>query len=91
MTNLIVTTPEELKQIISDCLADRNPIISLHSEPESPEHLHSIHALASFLGCSDVTAFKLKKSGKIRYRQFGRKLVFNTAEVLEDLSKKKKG
>jgi hypothetical protein len=90
MTNLIVTTPEELKQIISDCLADRNPIISLQSEPEPSEHLHSIHALASFLGCSDVTAFKLKKSGKIRYRQFGRKLVFNTTEVLEDLNKKKR-
>ena len=90
MNEIILTTPEELREILNECLVNRNPAPQLTTEPEPHILLHSIHALASFLGCSDVTAFKLKKSGKIRYRQFGRKLVFNTAEVLEDLNKKRR-
>lgn len=90
MKEIILTTPEELREILNECLTNRNPAPQLTTEPEPPKLLHSIHALASFLGCSDVTAFKLKKSGKIRYRQFGRKLVFNTVEILEDLNKRKR-
>jgi hypothetical protein len=90
MTNLILTTPEELKQIITDCLVKFYP--AQNSQPESPPPilLYSIDELATFLGCCNQTAFKLKKSGQVRYRQFGRKLVFNSAEVLEDLKKKKR-
>lgn len=92
MTNFILTTPEELKQIITDCLVHFNPDNKSQSEPDPPPVLlYSIGELATFLGCSNVTAFKLKKSGKIRYKQFGRKLVFNSAEVLDDLSKRKRG
>jgi hypothetical protein len=29
----------------------------------------------------------LKKSGKIQYKQFGRKVIFDAAEVLEDLGR----
>jgi hypothetical protein len=90
MQNLIITTPEELKQIISDCLTNLNPVNSSNPEPIAPVLLFSIRELATFLCCSHVTAQKLKNSGKIRYSQFGRKIVFNSAEVLEDLSKKKK-
>lgn len=90
MTEFILTTPNELREILNECLANRNPAPPLTPAPDPPKLLYSIHALANFLGCSDVTAFKLKKSGKIRYKQFGRKLVFNSAEVLEDLNKKKR-
>ncbi len=55
--------------------------------PLQPQFLYSIAQLSEFLGCSPVTAQKLKNSGRIRYRQFGRKLIFNTLEVLEDISK----
>ena len=40
----------------------------------TPVHLHSLKDLANFLDCSVVTAQKLKNSGKIRYKQFGRKV-----------------
>ena len=57
-------------------------------EPES-QLLFSVKSLADFLDCSSTTAQKLKNSGKIRYRQFGRKCVFNTVEILEDLKRKR--
>lgn len=90
MREIILTTPDELREILNECLAKRNPEPQHTAALEPPKLLYSIHELASFLGCSDVTAFNLKKSGKIRYRQFGRKLVFNTSEILEDLNRKKR-
>ena len=85
MTEFILTTPNELREILNECLANRNPAPPLAPALDPPRLLYSISELADFLGCSDVTAFKLKKSGKIRYRQFGRKLVFSTDELLEDI------
>jgi hypothetical protein len=55
--------------------------------------LHSIRELSVFLGCSIVTAQKFKNEGRIPYRQIGRKVMFDTQDVLKALesSKKKKG
>jgi hypothetical protein len=94
MQNLIITTPAELEGIINKCLSGLAfaPAQGQKSETESKsvKHLHSIRELAEFLGCSIVTAQKLKNSGRIRYKQFGRKVVFVTTEVLEDINKTKK-
>lgn len=87
--DIIVTTPDELKQILTECLENfkaPEPI----PLPES-KYLYSINELAEFLNCSPVTAQKLKNSGKIRFKQFGRKCVFNTAEVLEDIANARSG
>ena len=89
MDEIILTTPEGLRKILKECLATQYPAPQHPKEQEPIKLLHSIQELASFLGCSNVTAFNLKKSGKIRYRQFGRKLIFNTEEILEDLNKRK--
>lgn len=86
---VIVTTRNELKSIINECLFETLRTIPETPVPESPQFLYSISDLASFLGCSVGTAQKLKNSGKIRYKQFGRKCVFNTLEVLEDINKSK--
>ena len=50
-------------------------------EPES-KYIYSIRGLATFLNCSQVTAQKLKNDGKIKYRQIGRKIIFETSEVI---------
>lgn len=89
MNEIILTTPDKLREILTDCLATQNSTAEDSKEQKPPKLLHSIRELASFLGCSNVTAFNLKKSGKIRYRQFGRKLIFNTEEILDDLNKRK--
>ena len=51
-------------------------------EPES-KYIYSIRGLAAFLNCSQVTAQKLKNEGKIKYRQIGRKIIFETSEVIK--------
>lgn len=86
MDEIILTTPEKLKGIVKECLADLNIASHHHLDTEQATHLYSIKSLATFLGCSIVTAQKLKNSGKIRFKQFGRKCIFNTNQVLEDLS-----
>lgn len=85
----ILTTPEEMKSIIEKCLSKYQPQIQPEVK-EPPRYFHSLQELADFIGCSVVTAHKLKKSGRIRCTQYGRKLIFNSAEVLEDLNKKKR-
>lgn len=92
MQQVIVTTPEELEGIIHRCLSSLTsaPSPEQTSETTDAKYLHSIRELAEFLGCSVVTAQKLKNSGRIRYKQFGRKVMFNSAEVLEDLNTNRK-
>lgn len=51
------------------------------------DQITSMIGLAQFLKCSVVTAQELKNSGKIRCRQFGRKVIFLKSEVMEDLEK----
>lgn len=87
MSEIIIITPEQLESIIDRCLQK----ISAQSTPETKptKHLHSIVELAEFLNCSVVTAHKLKKSGAISFVQYGRKCIFSTSQVLEDLAKVK--
>lgn len=83
---LIVTTREELKGIVKECFDDYKPA---PAPVQAPEYLYSIIELANFLHCSPVTAQRIKNSGKVRFHQFGRKVVFNTSEVLEDMGRKR--
>jgi hypothetical protein len=88
MNTIILTTREELVEIIDTCFTKHFlKLIEPSKEPDQ-KLLHSLRELADFLGCSVVTAQHLKNSGKIRYKQFGRKVIFNTADVLEDLDQK---
>jgi len=66
---------------------------STTSEP-APERkiLHSIQELANHYGTSIVTAQKWKNSGKIPFRQVGRKVMFDTVEIDKAMdSAKRKG
>ena len=83
---LIITTEEKIEEIVNRCLS--NHVSSPPpSESLQSKNLYSINALAAFLGCSPVTAQKYKNQGKFRYRQFGRKCIFNTVEIMDDLQK----
>lgn len=60
-------------------------------QPQQPNksYVYGIGGLARLLNCSNVTAQKIKNSGKIDfcYSQAGRKLVFDTDLVLTTLKK----
>lgn len=88
MRELIVVTREELEEIIENCISKYFPKMIEPAKQHEERLLYSIRELADFLGCSPVTVQKLKNSGRIRYRQYGRKLIFNTAEILADLDNK---
>lgn len=54
---------------------------------QEENQIKGIKALAAFLHCSVQTAHNLKKSGKIKYYQFGRVVFFDKAEVLAAIQK----
>jgi hypothetical protein len=60
--------------------------------PQPPERrtLHSIRELAEFIGCSTPTAHGFKASGRIPYRQIGRKVMFDTFDVLNAMDQSNK-
>lgn len=87
MNEIIVTTPDQLKQIINECLNERKTEPTPAPQQEQNKYLYSIRELADFLHVSIVTAQKIKNSGSIRYVQHGRKLIFNTLQIMEDLQK----
>jgi len=60
-------------------------------QKESTQTLHSIRELADFLGCSSVTAQKYKNEHWIPFRQIGRKVMFDTAAVLQAMEQKGRG
>lgn len=49
-------------------------------------YVYGIGGLASLLNCSNVTAQKLKNSGKIPFTQSGRKIIFDREAVLSALT-----
>ena len=59
-------------------------------EKQEPRLVHGIAGLASILGCSIPTAQNIKNSGKVRYLQTGRKIVFEVDKVLEDIRNERK-
>ena len=52
--------------------------------------MHSMLELSEFIGCSTVTAQKLKNEGRIPYRQVGRKVLFDSFEILKAMEQGKK-
>lgn len=58
--------------------------------PPERKTLHSIRELSEFIGCSTVTAHAYKKSGRIPCRQIGRKVMFDTLDVLNAMDQTKK-
>ena len=88
MSEIIVITPDQLRKIINECLAERQPEPAPAPTQEKTQYLYSIRQLAEFLHVSTVTAQKIKNSGTIRYTQVGRKLIFNTLQIMEDLENK---
>jgi len=61
-----------------------------HEPAQERKTLHSIRELSEFKGCSTVTAQKLKNEGRIPYRQVGRKVLFDSFDILKAMEQGKK-
>jgi hypothetical protein len=73
----------ELKSTVSQILERYRNLSSRYKPPLLEEPIRGIRGLAKFLGVSNVTAQKLKNSGKIPYVQFNRVIFFDPSEVLK--------
>lgn len=88
----IITTHEELQDTINKAVRDAMAGIntSTPATPQKSEQIKGINGLAAFLQCSPPTAQKIKNSGRIRYYQSGRTLIFKSDEVLADIASTRK-
>lgn len=84
----IETRLGNIETLLLDLKHDPRPATS--DTPPERRTLHSIRELADFLGCSQPTAHKFKKSGRIPCRQIGRKVLFDTFDVLQAMDQTKK-
>jgi excisionase family DNA binding protein len=66
------------------------PEVNQQTPTAERKTLYSIRELAEFIGCSTPTAHKFKKSGRIPCRQIGRKVLFDTVDVLNAMDQTKK-
>ena len=82
----------KLATVVRNAVVEAMAAIPVRSEPECPERkiLHSIRELSEFIGCSTVTAQKLKNEKRIPYRQIGRKVMFDSVEILKAMEQGKK-
>jgi len=88
-TPIAALTVGQFKELFFTTPPPTPEIIQQTPQPER-KTLHSIRELADFIGCSQPTAHKFKKSGRIPCRQVGRKVMFDTVEVLAAMDQSKK-
>ncbi|MEL7586612.1 MAG: DUF3853 family protein [Prolixibacteraceae bacterium] len=81
----IITTQEELQETIDQAVSKA---VSGLARPEEQKLIHGLKGLAEFLGCGEMTAFRLKKT--LPHYQSGRIVVFKPDEVLAAMAAKKK-
>lgn len=85
---------EEIKKLVYDTVIEAMKDFQTKQEPtpvqQESKILYSIRGLANFLGCSTVTAQRLKNSGRIPYWQIGRKVMFDSTKVLNAMEHSEK-
>ena len=86
MDEIIITTPEKIKQIIDTCLTDfLNKNIKLGTPDPDNDFLKNIKDIARFFGCSNTTAQKFKNQHKNIFIQIGRKFLVRKTDIIEAL------
>jgi len=82
----------KLTAVVRNAVAEAMAAMPARNEPPPAERktMHSIRELSEFIGCSTVTAQKMKNQGRIPYRQVGRKVMFDSVEILKAMEKGKK-
>ena len=90
---LVQLTTEEFIAVLSDTLLITMKHASqIKIDPSEPELIFGLSGLKRLLNCSQVTAQRIKNSGKLHgcFYQVERKIVFDKAKVLAALKMDKK-
>lgn len=85
MSNIIVTTPEELKEIITDAISKVLPRQESIKQPIDSITLNDAVDVLKEHGypTSKAKIYKLTSTGKIPVKVYGNKLVFSRKEILQ--------
>lgn len=85
MSNLIITTPEELRAIVGEAIAQHLPKqTAKESLPDTITLTTALELLAeNGYPTSRAKIYKLTSAGTMPHRKYGNKLVFSRAELLE--------
>ena len=90
---MVIIEEEKLEEMVRKAVKEELEAILTRKETETPtvpEFLYSMKELADFLHCSTVTAQMMKNKGCIPYKQMGRKVIFNTSEILKAMDPTKR-
>jgi hypothetical protein len=89
MDEIILTTPEKIKEIVTTCLAEFLTINTSTCPPDKEdEYLKSIKDVAEFIGCSSTTAQKFKNQNRHIFLQIGRKFMVSKTDIIDTLKNK---
>lgn len=89
-TELIITTPQQLREIITECLNIRP--VEIKTEEPTKKYAYSIREGANEFHVSTVTFQDWKNRGLVKYIQQGRKLIIDlpgTMELLKNQNKRR--
>ncbi|MEM7104871.1 MAG: helix-turn-helix domain-containing protein [Bacteroidota bacterium] len=79
---IIITTEEELREIIADCV--RGQLKSLI--PKEEEELLTVNEVADLFGVTAVTIHSWKKKKILAFHRIGGRVRFKKSEIMEKLS-----
>ena len=76
---------EKLAEVVRRAVKEQMEAMMIQKEEQPKERriLYSMKELADFIGCCVPTAQRMKNEGRIPYKQIGRKVMFDTVEVLK--------
>jgi hypothetical protein len=88
-TEIIITTPENIKQIFMECLREYSSGLNIQNPTKEESYVSSISTLAEFLKCSRTCAQKFKNEHPKIFKQYGRKFLASKIDILNVLSNNK--
>ena len=83
--SVIVATPEEIRAIINECLANQTPVSKPEVIKDEAERPIPQHEAEEFLGCSRQKLYRLRRTGVIKAHVLGQRVYYFKSELLEAL------
>jgi len=76
---------EVVRQAVKQQMECRSDEVGPVEGDKKGSFLYSLKELADFLHCSTPTAQRMKNEGRIPYKQTGRKVIYDTDEILRSM------
>ncbi len=93
MDEIIVSTKQELKSLLKECIEEFIPKLKGREKPEamgldSKGDLITRMELMTWLNISPVKLWRMMRTGQIPYKRLGRKVFFSVEQVKNSMEKR---